>query len=294
MSRLLIVTADDLGLTAGVNRAVQRAHLEGIVTATSLLAVGRAFDDAATMLRATPTLELGAHLAIVGEDPPLLSPREIPTLVDRRGAFPLSYRTVVARGLTGRLDPDDVRRELGAQLERVLSVGVPVTHVDTHQHTHLWPAVGDVVADLAREHGIGAVRLPRSRARGPVGLGVGALSRLTARRLSRRGLHLTDDYAGLDEAGSLDVSRFAAALASLRTGDGASAEINAHPSEPDDPDLGRFAWGYRWGDELAGLLDPATRDVVAAAGYRLGGFADLAVAASHDEVAASHDEKDPG
>lgn len=283
MSRLLIVTADDLGLTTGVNRAVRRAHLEGVVTATSLLAVGRAFDDAAAMLRATPTLELGAHLAIVGEDPPLLSPREIPTLVDRRGAFPLSYRTVVARGLTGRLDPDDVRREMGAQLERVLSVGIPVTHVDTHQHTHLWPAVAGVVTELACAHGIEAVRLPRSRARGPVGIGVGALSRLTARRLGHRGLHLTDDYAGLDEAGSLDVSRFAAALDSLRTGDGASAEINAHPSEPDDPDLGRFAWGYRWGDELAGLLDPATRDVVAAAGYHLGGFTDLAPVPAHDE-----------
>jgi len=163
MTRLLIVTADDLGLTAGVNRAVRRAHLEGIVTSTSLLAVGRAFDDAAAMLRATPTLELGAHLALVGEDPPLLTAHEVPTLVDRRGAFPLSYRTVVAHGLAGRIDPDDVRRELSAQLDRVLGVGVPVTHVDTHQHTHLWPAVGAVVTGLAVERGIAAVRLPRGR-----------------------------------------------------------------------------------------------------------------------------------
>lgn len=283
MSRLLIVTADDLGLTAGVNRAVRRAHLDGIVTATSLLAVGRAFDDAAMMLRATPTLELGAHLALVGEDPPLLSPREIPTLVDRRGVFPLSYRDVVARGLTGRLDPDDVRRELGAQLERVLGVGVPVTHVDTHQHTHLWPAVGDVVADLARAHGIGAVRLPRSRARGPIGLGVQTLSRHVGRRLRRRGLHLPADYAGLDEAGALDASRLAGALAALAAGGAPSAEVNAHPSEPDDPDLGRFDWGYHWGDELAALTDPAARDALEAAGYRLGGFTDLAGATRHDE-----------
>jgi predicted glycoside hydrolase/deacetylase ChbG (UPF0249 family) len=285
VTQLLIVTADDLGLTAGVNRAVRRAHLEGIVTSTSLLAVGRAFDDAAEMLRATPTLELGAHLALVGEDPPLLTAREIPSLVDRRGAFPLSYRTVVARGLAGRLDPDDVRRELAAQLDRVVEVGLPVTHVDTHQHTHLWPAVGTVVTDLAVERGIAAVRLPRSGSRGVIGLGVATLARRLAWNLHRSGLVSTDDYAGLDEAGALDASRFMAAVRTLGARGALTAEINTHPSEPDDPDLGRFAWGYRWGDELAGLVDPRTRSFVDATGYRLGGFAELRAAAGPGSAA---------
>lgn len=275
MTRLLVVTADDLGLTAGVNRAVRRAHLEGVVTATSLLAVGRAFDDAAAMLRATPTLEVGAHLAVVGEDPPLLTAREVPTLVDRRGGFPLSYRTVVARGLAGRIDPDDVRRELGAQLERVLGVGVPVTHVDTHQHTHLWPTVGEVVTELALARGIDVVRLPGSRARGVVGLGVHVLASRLARRVRGAGLVTTAAYAGLDEAGALDLDRFAGAVRALAASGAASAELNAHPGESDDPELGRFAWGYRWGDELAALVDPRARDAVTAAGFELGGFAAL-------------------
>lgn len=284
MTRLLIVTADDLGLTPGVNRAVRRAHLDGIVTATSLLAVGRAFDDAATMLRATPTLELGAHLAIVGEDPPLLTSREVPTLVDRRGGFPLSYRTVVARGLAGRLDPDDLRRELSAQLERVLSIGLPVTHLDTHQHTHLWPAVGKVVVELAQAHGIPAVRATRSHAHGVVGLGVGFLGRRADRRLEHAGRVGTADYAGLDEAGALDSSRFEAALRGLAGRDASTAEINSHPSEAGDRDLERFGWGYRWPEELSMLLDPHSRDLVAAAGYHLGGFSDLGSPAARSEA----------
>jgi len=276
VTRLLIVTADDLGLTVGVNEAVRRAHVDGVVTATSLLAVGRAFDDAATMLRDLPRLELGAHLAIVGEDPPLLSAREIPTLVDTTGMFPLSYRTVVRRGLAGRVDPDDVRRELSAQLERVLGVGVPVTHVDTHQHTHLWPTVGDVVAELAAAAGVAAVRLPRSHGHGPVGLGVQLLAARTARTLRRTGRVSPADYAGLDEAGRLDTATFGRAFdAVVRRGAG-SAEINAHPSLPADPDLGRFDWSYRWADELAMLTDPAVRARIGSAGYRLGGFTDLA------------------
>src|SRR5664279_170840 len=97
---LLIVSADDLGLTDGVCRAVLRGHLDGVVTSTSLLAVGRSFGVAVRMLLDHPTLDVGAHLAIVGEDPPLLTAREIPTLVDGRGAFPLDYRKVVLRGAT--------------------------------------------------------------------------------------------------------------------------------------------------------------------------------------------------
>jgi chitin disaccharide deacetylase len=153
VSRLLVVNADDMGLTPGVCRAVQRAHADGVVTSTSVLAVGTAFEQAATAVRDAGDLALGAHLAIVGEDRPLLSAREVPTLVDRQGRFPLSYRTVVARGAAGRIDADDVAREFRAQLERVRGIGVPVTHLDTHQHTHLWPAVAAVVVDLAREAG---------------------------------------------------------------------------------------------------------------------------------------------
>ena len=271
-----MVNADDMGLTPGVCRAVRRAHTDGVVTSTSVLAVGTAFEQAATTVREAGDLGLGAHLAIVGEDRPLLSAREVPTLVDREGRFPLSYRTVVARGAAGRIDPDDVAREFRAQLERVRGIGVPVTHLDTHQHTHLWPAVAAVVVDLARESGIRCVRLPVSRRRGPLGAGVRLLAGRLRRRLDRAGLDTTGSYAGLDEAGELDGRRFTAALQRL-TGDGAAtAEINTHPGEAGEPDLARFGWGYAWGEELAMLTAPATRALVDRLGWRLGTFADVA------------------
>lgn len=276
MTRLLVVTADDLALTEGVNAAVRRGHVDGIVTATSVLAVGRAFDDAAQLARDLPDLELGAHLALVGEDPPLLPPGRIPSLVDADGRFPLSYRTVVARGLAGRLDLVDIRRELGAQLERIRGIGVPVTHVDTHQHTHLWPGVARVVADLAREAGIPAVRLPRSHAGGVIGIGTKPLTHLLDRRLRRSGLRTTADYAGLDEAGHLDADRFARTLAAAARRGAVSLEINSHPGTAGDPELARFDWDdYQWADELDMLTSPPTRQLVLQHGYALAGFRDL-------------------
>lgn len=273
-----MVNADDMGLTPGVCRAVQRAHADGVVTSTSVLAVGTAFEQAATAVRDAGGLALGAHLAIVGEDRPLLSAGEVPTLVDRQGRFPLSYRTVVARGAAGRIDADDVTREFRAQLERVRGIGVPVTHLDTHQHTHLWPAVAAVVVDLAREAGIRCVRLPGSRRRGPLGAGVRLLAGRLRHRLDRAGLHTTGGYAGLDEAGHLDGTRFAGALQRLTDEDVATAEINTHPGIEPEADLARFAWGYRWADELAMLTAPSTRTLVERLGWRLGTFADVAVA----------------
>lgn len=275
MTRRLIVTADDLGLTDGVCHAVHRAHVDGIVTSTSLLAVGRAFDTAATMLRDTPTLDLGVHLALVGEDPPLLSAREVPTLVQAGGGFPLSYRTVVARGLAGRIDPDDVRRELSAQLDRVLGLGLPVTHVDTHQHTHLWPSIARVVTELAVARAIPAVRLPRSRRRGPVGLGVNLLAGRLARRLDTAGLATTDDYAGLDESLAMDLAAFDRALGAIVRRPGAVAEINLHPGESGDPQAHRFGWSSHWAAELELATDPRAAALVARHGLRLGGFGDL-------------------
>jgi predicted glycoside hydrolase/deacetylase ChbG (UPF0249 family) len=279
VTRLLVVNADDMGLTPGVCRAVQRAHADGVVTSTSVLAVGTAFEQAATAVRDAGDLAVGAHLAIVGEDRPLLSAREVPTLVDREGRFPLSYRTVVLRGAAGRIDADDVAREFRAQLERVQGIGLPVTHLDTHQHTHLWPAVAAVVVNLARQAGIGCVRLPGSRRRGPLGAGVRLLAGRLRRRLDSAGLVTTGAYAGLDEAGHLDDERFAVALRRLTDDGAATAEINTHPGEAGEPALTRFDWGYRWADELAMLTSPSTRALVERLGWRLGTFAEVATAA---------------
>lgn len=278
MTRRLVVNADDVGLTPGVNRAALRGHVDGVVTSVSLLAVGRAFDDAVALLRDHPDLSVGAHLAVVGEDPPLLSRAEIPTLVDRHGRFPLRYRAFVMRAAAGKVDPADLRREVGAQLERIHSAGLEVSHLDTHQHTHLWPLVGSVVARLADESGIPWVRLPTSRAASPVGVVVRRLSGRLARRLDGFDLSYPDAYAGLDEAGRMDRQRFARAVAAV-AGEGAAggvAEINVHPGEPDDPDLDRFAWDYHWKDELSMLTDPRTTDLVRRHGIALTSFGQLA------------------
>ncbi|MGI8662599.1 MAG: ChbG/HpnK family deacetylase [Acidimicrobiales bacterium] len=278
MTRLLIVNADDYGLTRGVSRAIIGAHRDGIVTSTSALAIGPAFAATAPWLLDVPRLGIGAHLAIVGEDPPLLTAREIPTLVDKRGRLRLSWRQLLPRAAAGRIDPAEVEREMAAQLDAVIAaVGAErVTHLDTHQHLHLWPSIGKVVVALAQRVGIAAVRVTRSRASSPAGRGVNALSARFERSAAKAGLARPAAFAGFDEGGRLAEPDLVAVIAALGASGAKSAELGIHPGETGDADLDRYRWGYRWGEELAALVSPSARRAVEASGFTLATFAALA------------------
>jgi predicted glycoside hydrolase/deacetylase ChbG (UPF0249 family) len=275
VSRLLIVNADDYGLTTGVSRAILEAHDRGVVTSTSVLALGPAFERTAHWLAGHPTLGAGAHLAAVGEDPPLLGAREIPSLVDGRGRLPHSWRVFLPRMAAGRIDRDDLRREFAAQFERIRAAGIEVDHVDTHQNLHLWPEVRDVVLEVGDTHGVRAVRVTRSTARTVVGSTVRALATRFEAVAEARGWHFPDAATGLDEAGGLDTPRMIDAVFRLAARGARSAELATHPGSPDDPDLARYVWGYRWADEAEALRSAALRRAVDEQGWRLGTFADL-------------------
>ncbi|HEX8770600.1 MAG TPA: ChbG/HpnK family deacetylase, partial [Acidimicrobiales bacterium] len=161
--RLLIINADDFGLTERISAGILRGHRDGIITSTSVLAVGPAYPKVSPWLADEPGLGVGVHLAAVGEDPPLLPPSEIPSLVDRRGHFSEGYKGFLLRAMAGRIDVDDLEREFAAQLELVLELGLRITHLDAHQHIHLWPSVRGVVLKLARRYDVAAVRVSRHR-----------------------------------------------------------------------------------------------------------------------------------
>ncbi len=276
MNRLLIVNADDFGLTEGISRGILAAHRTGIVTSTSALAIGPAYPKVAKWLADEPALGVGVHLAAVGEDPPLLTAAEIPTLLDSSGHLSPGYKGFIVRAVAGRVDPEDLRREFTAQLEMVQELGVPITHLDAHQHIHLWPLVCGVVLELARHYRIPAVRVPRFRSVTPAGIGVTVLGRRLARRAAAAGLRYPEDAVGIECAGRLDDERLPKVLARLAAGTRQSIELTAHPGEGDDADRARYEWGYRWEDELAALAAPGARDLVVDYGFTLATYADLA------------------
>ena len=272
---ILIVSADDYGLTERVSEGILDAHEHGVVTSASVIAVAPAFESAAKRLRDVPTLGVGAHFTVVGEDPPLLSAREIPSLVDKRGNFWPTWRAFVPRAAARRIDPDDLRREFTAQLDAIKSAGLVVDHFDTHQNVHLWPSVSDVLLELGDANDVHAIRVMRSSARGPVGITVRQLSRRLEAQLRERKWAWTGAATGLDEAGSIGLGEMVEAVGRLAATGASSAELATHPGLPDDPDRARYRWNYKWDAEFNALCSETVRIAIDELGFRLGTFADL-------------------
>jgi hopanoid biosynthesis associated protein HpnK len=157
--RRLVINADDLGLTVGVNDGIFDAHDHGILTSASLFAGAPATFDAIRRARGRPSLGLGVHLALV-DGTPTLPPRRIPTLVEGDGRFRRSWKPFIVACLRGKVSLGEVELELTAQIERLRSAGVRLTHLDAHKHVHAYPPVFAIVARLAGRFGIPVVRVP--------------------------------------------------------------------------------------------------------------------------------------
>jgi hopanoid biosynthesis associated protein HpnK len=244
----LIVNADDFGMAPGVNRAIVQAHRTGIVTSTSLLANGSAFDDAAAAARSNPTLAVGVHLNLT-EGRPLSDPAKLGALANAAGDFIGSPEALFFRIVTGRVSLDAAEREFRAQIERVLSAGICPTHLDGHQHVHMWPPMFALTARLASEYGMAGVRSSRerrvdfpglwrrnTRLRGKIlmqaaaGLGLSFLAVASRGALSAAGVATPDYFYGVSATGYLDRGTLEEVLRDVPDG---VSELMCHPGYVD-------------------------------------------------------------
>jgi predicted glycoside hydrolase/deacetylase ChbG (UPF0249 family) len=267
---LLIVNADDYGLTKATSRAILECHEHGVLTSTSVLVPAPAFASTIGLLSQHPKLGVGVHLALVGEDPPVLTAAEVPSLVDAQGRFYLSWKQFAVAAMRGRINPADVERELTAQIHAVQAEGVPLTHLDSHQHLHEWPTLWPVIERLAKVADVKAVRSTRSKGLGPVSV----LGKLAAARAGRAGLLTTQSFAGFSHSGSLTEPELLKLIDAIPP-KSRSVEIGCHPGAVHDDDRYRYDWSYHWAEEAAGLRSDAVRSRITAAGLELGTFGDL-------------------
>ena len=189
----LIVNADDFGFTRDVNAGIVAAHRRGILTATTIMATGRAFVHAVELSRENPDLDIGCHLVLVGSE-----------------GFPATVPALLYAVATRRIRIYD---ELSAQVRRILDAGLRPTHLDTHKHTHLLPPVLDAVARISEEFSIPWVRRPLLPAR-------------FQRVLSKHGCRTTDHFAGFRMTGKYGAPELAGLIRRLPEG---VTEFMCHP-----------------------------------------------------------------
>ncbi|MBC3535849.1 ChbG/HpnK family deacetylase [Megasphaera hominis] len=265
----LIINADDFGIHHEVNLAVAKAFDQGVLTSTSLLASGPAFNEAVALAAARPGLGIGAHLCLVGSLSPVLAPKEVPSLVDGRGLFPESYGEFMKRVYSGRINYEELYRELDAQLEKIMQQPLQITHVDSHQHLHVLPQVWTIVQALMKKYKLHRLRIPAESYRfkvwtaKPVRVmgrnGLTFLAKRAEKDARRLGFTTTDHFWGMVDGGNMNEANLSYIIKQLPFG---VHEIMMHPGLHTNVLAQTFTWGYHWQDELAALLSPAIRNLL--------------------------------
>lgn len=155
----LIINADDFGLTFGVNRAVRELAQERAISSATLMACGKAFDDAVAVAQHASTLGVGCHIVLVDGTP--TSPENaIASLLSAGSSFRSSLARFTAAAQSRRINPAHIQIEATAQIRKLQAAGIRVTHVDTHKHTHMFPSVTGAVLAAAHACGVRAIRNP--------------------------------------------------------------------------------------------------------------------------------------
>ena len=246
----LIVNADDLGRTHGINTGVFEAHRLGIVTSATAMVNYPGIGEAASLSRENPNLGIGLHVALTGGRT-ALPPASVPSLVDARGLQPAK-----PAGLEGAY-PREIAAEVEAQFARFIEAfGRKPTHLDSHHHSHRRPEVFEAVCAVARREG-----LPVRNAGGPMGVD-----------LQARALRTNDFF----EEGFFDQGVSVEKLVSIvdRLSEG-TTELMCHPAHEDAELAASSSYAAVRVIELPALCDPAVKAAIRRAGLQLITFADL-------------------
>jgi len=289
--RRLIVNADDFGLTPGVNRAIAKAHTHGIVTSSTLMATGPAFGDAVQLSKQLPQLSVGCHVVLIDGQPVLAADRLRTITSENSGSarFRDGLKSFAFRALADRLDPAEIEAETSAQIRKIQSAGITVTHLDSHKHTHSFPAVLRPVLRAARACGVRGIRNPFGPSK-PLKSGkllarpalwtryaeVRILRTLAGKfrdAVRREGLETPDGTLGIVVTGTLDEKLFRAIAEVIPDG---TWEFVCHPGY-NDADLQRASTRLRQSREieLRVLTMPEVRELLLDCRIELVSYRDL-------------------
>ncbi|HZU33554.1 MAG TPA: ChbG/HpnK family deacetylase [Candidatus Angelobacter sp.] len=284
--RRLIVNADDFGLTSGVNRAIAEGNRNGVVTSATLMANAQAFPEAANLAKTLPNLKTGCHVVLIDGTP---VSQGLSSLLNGSSQFRSSLKEFAIAAVRKQIAPGEIQREAEAQIRKIQSAGITLSHVDSHKHTHMFPHVLRPVLQAARSCGIRAVRNPFEPLRawphaamlGAPGLwlrsaGVMAFQMFASefrKALREAGMVSTDGTVGIAVTGKLDQKRLLQILSTLPAG---TWELVCHPGYS-DADL--KAAGTRLTQsreiELAALTSQETRQALKRQNIELISYAEL-------------------
>ncbi|MDQ8582011.1 chitin disaccharide deacetylase [Klebsiella aerogenes] len=252
MERVLIVNADDYGLSKGQNYGIIEACKNGLVTSTTALVNGAAIGHAAQLSRSLPELAVGMHFVLTLGEPLSVMPG-----LTRDGRL---GKWIWQMAEEDSLPLDEIAHELECQYRRFIELfGCEPTHIDSHHHVHMIAQIYPIVAAFAREKGI-ALRIDRQ---------VAALNGLD-QDAARSSDGFSSEFYGEAVSQALFLQTLDASLERQEN----SLEVMCHPAFVDNTIMGS-AYCYPRLTELDVLTSGELKYAIAERGYRLGNYRDV-------------------
>lgn len=287
----LIVNADDLGWSEGVNRGIAESHRNGIVTSASLLANGQAFASGVNLAKATPDLHVGVHLNL-SDGPPTAKREHVKSLLNGNGELEGGPESLLLRMARRSLRTEEVEREWDAQIARIRDSGISPTHLDGHKHVQMLPGLFEIALRLAKRHGIRALRVSHEASNLRVALttagkqhgsivlkqgvqarGLKLLAHDAKDMAERAGVATADYFCGIAQTGELTREGVEELLRNLPDG---TTELMCHPGFMDEGlKKSRTRLQESRETEVAILTDARVRGLVASQGIRLTDYGSL-------------------
>ena len=158
MINKIIFNADDFGISQGVNQAIEQAHKQGVLNSTSIMITLKWAEQAVKMAQSMPELNIGLHINLTNQQA-ALTHHEIPLLTDDKGHFKNGFVNLAILNL---LHPKELKRqakaEIEAQIKLALNSGIKLTHLDSHRHIHMIPAIFKASLELKQQYNIPRMR----------------------------------------------------------------------------------------------------------------------------------------
>ncbi len=262
----IIISADDFGLTRGINQGIIKAFREGIVKSTSIMPAGLAYDDAVRLTRENPGLDIGIHLCLT-EEKPILTKRAIPSLLRKDGYFLQVEPPFLLNYYLGKIRLIEIEKELDAQIQKVKDSGIKATHIDGHDYIHMLPSILKIVIKLARKYNIPFIRYPYEcptifRDKLPrhiIQFSLNLHCIFAKKTIGNTSCFGTEHFYGFLYSGHLSEEYLKKILKTVNNG---IAEIVCHPGIYDEETKRYDHWRYEWEEELKALTSLAIKEII--------------------------------
>ena len=276
MTTKVIINADDFGLCTGVNQAIKDAHINGVLSSTTLMANMPAAEQAVEIAEELPNLGIGAHLNLL-EGKALSDNRKVKVLLNLKGQFKYSATKLALKSVLSSKIKEAIEIELAEQIQWIFNNGIKPTHLDSHKHFHCFSSIYPIICRLAKKFSISAIRWPFEPATicsadWPSTTAKDRRRAFIVRTMAKWNQQQTDRYIktdlffGLAHTGRID-GKFWTEVG--RTQLGEVVEIMTHPGYTDGLNSDETRLLRQRQTELQWLCSEDTKKYLSDAGYKL-------------------------